>query len=37
MINENQGMDILPLQAQYMTPPTAEPPDNIQQVFKIST
>ena len=31
MVNDHQGLDIPPLQAQYMTPPPTEPPDQIQQ------
>ena len=31
MVDDNHGLDILPLQAQYMTPPTADPPDLRQQ------
>lgn len=37
MVNDNQGMDILPLLAQYMTTPSAEPPDKRQQVCKINS
>ena len=31
MVDDNHGLDIIPLQAQYMTPPTNDPPDLRQQ------
>lgn len=37
MVNENQGIDIFPLQVQYMTPPSAKPLDMTQEVCKINT
>ncbi|TMW93427.1 hypothetical protein EJD97_011718, partial [Solanum chilense] len=36
-IDYNHGLEILPLQAQYMTPPTAHPPDKRQQKCKLNT
>ncbi|TMX02503.1 hypothetical protein EJD97_021331 [Solanum chilense] len=37
MVDDNHGLDILPLQAQYLTPPTAVPPDFRQQKCKLNT
>ncbi|TMW97208.1 hypothetical protein EJD97_005990, partial [Solanum chilense] len=37
IVNDNQGIEILHLQAQYMTPPSTEPPDKRQQGCKINT
>ena len=37
MVNDNQGMDMIPLQAQYMTTRTTDPPHKRQQMCKINT
>lgn len=36
MVDDNHVLDILPLQAQYMTPPTYDPPDIRQQKGKLN-
>ncbi|TMW99328.1 hypothetical protein EJD97_002734, partial [Solanum chilense] len=36
MVNDNQGLDIPPQQAQYRTPPPTEPPDKRQQFFQVN-
>ena len=36
MVDDNHGLDIIPLQAQYMTPPTNDPPDLRQQKGKLN-
>uniref|UniRef100_M1DNV2 Bifunctional endo-1,4-beta-xylanase xylA n=1 Tax=Solanum tuberosum TaxID=4113 RepID=M1DNV2_SOLTU len=37
MIDDQQGMDITPLQAQYMTPPPTVPPDKSQNICQVNT
>lgn len=37
MVDDNHGLDILPIQDQYMTPPTADPPSKRQQKCKFNT
>ncbi|TMW92690.1 hypothetical protein EJD97_012684, partial [Solanum chilense] len=37
MVDDNQGLNILPLQVQYMTPHTSDPPDKMQQKFRLNT
>ncbi|XP_069146186.1 transcription activator MSS11-like [Solanum lycopersicum] len=37
MVDDNQGLNILPLQVQYMTPPSSEPPDKMQQKCRVNT
>ncbi|TMW84749.1 hypothetical protein EJD97_024492, partial [Solanum chilense] len=36
MVDDNHGLCILPLQAQYMTPPSSEPPYKRQQICKLN-
>ncbi len=37
MVDDNQGLDILPLQAHYMTPPTSDSLHKRQQKCKVNT
>ncbi|TMX00500.1 hypothetical protein EJD97_000704 [Solanum chilense] len=37
MINDSQGLDIIPLQTRFMTPPPTEPPDKRPQLCQVNT
>ncbi|XP_069154434.1 uncharacterized protein [Solanum lycopersicum] len=37
MVDDNQGLNIPPLQVQYMTPHTSDPPDKMQQKCRLNT
>ncbi|TMW83196.1 hypothetical protein EJD97_002524, partial [Solanum chilense] len=36
MVNDNHRLDILPVQDQYMNPPSSAPPDKRQQICKLN-